>query len=745
MAQAHSFGYWLRLKRQSLSLSRKAFAEMVSYSVATIRKIEAEERRPSPQLIDRLADVLSVPVEEHQAFKRFARGEMDLTTELPGQQPPWRAQTTRSHLPTPATSLIGRQSEIAAVRDYLMDDAVRLVTLIGPPGIGKTRLSLASARAVAGNFPDGVFFVDLAPLDDATLIETTIEKALGFVESRDNRAGAQLSGKIGHKRLLIVLDNCEHLIDAIASLVAELLRDSAGPKIVATSRESLRVPGEWLYSVPALGLPEQSTAAGQFPTIEDYPALALFNERARAVNAGFRPDKEMLPAIVAICTRLDGLPLAIELLAASMRLMTPQELLDRMSDSFVLSADGMRGVPARQKTLHKAINWSYDALSPSEQRLFGGLSVFTGGFTLASASGVFSESITDRSITDLVMALLDKSLIERIEELSNTRFSMLVTIRQFAHEALRRIGDGSQVRDQHLAYFIELAEQVEPYLHGPDQKKWGDLLQAEIDNFRAALNWSLEQQYAEPALRLLAALCWPWSVQAHYGETCHYLEAVRKFPDIVHYPVPYARILAHAGRNSWIQDDPEDAVALLEESRAILSKAGPEAAVYLAETLNWIGLVAQYPTGDIEAAKSLFAGALEISETFQSPWVFALSTFHLGIAAIFAQDYSAALVHLEQSLALFRRLGDLFFIARVQAFLGQLFIAQEMYDRALTYIEEQLRIDSEINHWDGIADGYFGKGSVLLVQGDEAQSAYYFKISDRICDEHGLGYRKRPS
>ncbi len=468
---------------------------------------------------------------------------------------------------------------------------IRLVTLTGPPGIGKTRLSLELARAALSQFPDGVYFVALAPLDNASLIAPAIVQALGYVEAKQASARQQLMDGICDKRILLVLDNCEHLIEEVAPLAAGLLSACPHLKIIATSREAMRVPGEWLYPVPPLDVPKERAPA-DLEAAAQYPALELFVERARAARPDFKLTPENLQAVSSICVQLDGLPLAIELLATRIRWMSPQTLLERMSAAFTLSADGMRATSARQKSLGNAIGWSYHSLPPEEQKLFAGLAVFSNGFTLEAAEAVFSGSFPDKAVSDLVHSLTDKSLLQRLfDARGETRFIMLVPIQQFALERLRQSGEQAQARDLHLAYFLELAEKGDGEMRGPAQVEWADRLESEHDNFRLALEWSVSTQKTEPALRLLAALGWSWEIGGHYAEARLWFEKIRLLPDVKDHPTIYARALNHIGRYAWVQDNFSEARNLLEASRAIslgLDKAGEKS---LAEALIWLGLL----------------------------------------------------------------------------------------------------------------------------------------------------------
>ena len=432
MAELHSFGDWLRLERKVRDLTREELAERVGYSAATIRKLEAEERRPSAQLAGRLADLFNIPLEEQTAFLRFARGDWQAAPSVQSEPAPWRdlPQSLRSNLTTPTTSLIGREKELAAVQEHLLRADIRLITLIGPLGIGKTRLSIEAARGALPHFPNGVFFIALAPLNDPSLIAPTIVQTLGFGEMGHQLPLERLKEGIGDKQMLLVLDNLEHLIEDVAPLVYELLLSCPRLHILTTSREALHIPGEWLYSVPALAAPKEA-ASIQAHTIVEFPALTLFAERARAVQADFNLDANNIHPVISICAQVDGLPLAIELMAARIHLMSPETLLARMNGQFVLSSDGQRAVPDRQKTLENAIDWGYNLLSTEEQQLLVRLSRFAAGFDLEAVETLCAGQDAGEAL-ELLGQLVNKSLVAtRHEPGQGVRYYLLETIRQY--------------------------------------------------------------------------------------------------------------------------------------------------------------------------------------------------------------------------------------------------------------------------------------------------------------------------
>jgi predicted ATPase/transcriptional regulator with XRE-family HTH domain len=742
MQEQHSFGYWLRLKRKALDLTRAGLADRVGCSVSTIRKLEDEERHPSAQIVERLADIFKIPPNERETFLQFARGNWSSGLSLRDEEAPWRVATPsvrpRSNLPAPSTSLIGRGQDIAAVHEYLQNPAIRLVTLIGPPGIGKTRLSIASASQTLAHFPDGVFFVALDPLDHPSLIPPAILQALRYIEKTDLPADKRLSEGIGNKRMLLVLDNCEHLIEDVAPLVSSLLSSCSRLKILTTSREALRVPGEWLHSVPTLDLPKEYSIE-DVKTLSASPALALFAERARAARSDFVLAAENIQAVTAICAQLDGLPLAIELIAARIRFMSPQTLLESLNDQFVLSADGMRGVSMRQKSLNNVISWSHSLLTAEEKKLFAFLSVFSGNFTLDAAETICSQTVTEKSVFDLIISLLGKSLLQQVDrERDRSRFTMLVTIQRFASSQLRGTELETTARQRHLTYFIELAEQGDIEVRGAGVIKWADRIEAEHNNFRAALEWSVSNQDAESALRLLGALGWFWQLAGHFSEARTWLDNIRRLSGVDDHPALYARVLNHIGRVSWTQDQLEEARILLEESQSIGKSLGKEGEPILAEAWNWLGLLVLSSERDPDKARSFIQQSLEIYQKWENQKGVALSMFNLGIVESQVDHDDLALSLLERSFGLSRQLRDLIFMARICRYLGNLYLKQRNYEQARLFFEEHLRIDTELKFWDGIGHAYGELGNLFRYQGDFDQAEKFYKECLRVHYEHGL-------
>jgi predicted ATPase/transcriptional regulator with XRE-family HTH domain len=694
-----TFGEWLKRRRKSEGLTQERLARQLNCSTIALRKIEAEERRPSAQIVERLAEIFNIPSSEQAVFLRFARGDWGSVFIQTTGDAPWRAsaKSTRSNIPATTTSLVGREKEIVDVHDYLLMTDIRLVTLIGPPGVGKTRLGISSARAALRNFAAGVFFVTLAPLDDPALIAVTIAQALGYMGARNISTIEQLKEGIGDKQMLIVLDNCEHLIDDIASLTSFLLSACSRLKILATSRESLRIPGEWLYPVPALEFPNKGSAIAP-ENASKFPALTLFAERARAVRPDFVLNAENIKTVSAICTYLDGLPLVIELIAARMRLMSPQALLERLNEQFILTADGMRVASARQKTLQNAIGWSYSLLSEEEQKLFARLSVFSGGFSLEAAETIFSRTVTQRSVSDLIASLLDKSLLQRaFDARGEPRFDMLVTIQQFALNHLRSMDHEVDARDGHLAYFLDLAERGDQEMRGPKQIEWLDRLNAMSDNLRAALEWAIETRQTNTALQMARKLHWFWFVRGDHTGARRWLQRVLEMPDTPLHPEAYAEALTQLAHHN------------LQLGEKAIREARPfvEQALSVARTNNdrrnidralaMLGLVLA-EEGNFAAAQSILEESKARFQEIHDEWGYAHAVLCLVVQSERRKDWATALSLSQQAFAGFQKLGDRYFQSVALRLVGRAYVKQGDVTNGVAALRESLILAQQLDN-----------------------------------------------
>jgi predicted ATPase/transcriptional regulator with XRE-family HTH domain len=508
VSNTDSFGQWVKQRRTSLDLTQRELARQASCAEVTLRKIEAGNLRPSAQLAAALIKGLGTANADLPALLEFA-----LSRRARQEGPPPARLRRAPGLPAPLTPLLGRDHDVAVVHHRLREGA-RLITLVGPPGVGKTRLALAVAERALDDFQDGVRFVRLGPIADPELVAPAIVQALGFQMSGPYPPIVQMRACLEEKHLLLVLDNFEHVVEA-APLVDDLLRRCPWLHVLVTSRQPLRVRGERQMPVLPLALPAQSRGADRLTAADAlrYAAVALFEERAQAVQPDFAVTDANAGAVAELCRRLDGLPLAIELVAARVKLLPPDELLARLSGPWMLSVDGLRDVSARQKTLRGAIGWSYDLLTPAEQSLFAQLAVFVGGCTLAAAEAVcsFSPVSSPPHVLDGIASLLDKSLLRReIGLCGEARYAMLETIHEYALDHLVASGASEAVRQRHLAWCLAVAE---PALSSPfcilERASWQEI-DGEIHNLSAALEWALGHdgaaavRLALPATRTLA-------------------------------------------------------------------------------------------------------------------------------------------------------------------------------------------------------------------------------------------------
>ena len=503
---------------------------------------------------------------------------------------------------------------------------VRLLTLTGPGGTGKTRLGLQVAADLLDEFSDGVFFVALASITEPELVASTIARALGVKESAEQSLMEGLKNYLRDKHLLLVLDNFEQVLEG-APLVRELLVACPKLKVLATSRIPLRLYGEQEYPVPPLSLPDP----GVMPPLEaltQYEAVRLFVERARAVKADFQVTNENASAVAEICARLDGLPLAIELAVARLKVLTPQKMLDRLGDRLKLLTRGARDLPERQRTLRATMEWSHALLEEGEKVLFARLSVFVGGRTIEAIEAVCdAEGDLPMEALDGVESLVDKSLLREEGTGGEPRFVMLETVHEYAREKLQESGEAEELRRLHARYFLSLAEVETGTYKGGGRAEWFQLLEDEQDNFRAALSWSLESDEVEFGLRLAAALQPYWTRRGHYGEGCRWLE------DVLEKQGPASAEARAEAQNAmgWLaywQGDIERASNAAEEGLLLCKRAGIEARV-TNHLRILVGFTAEILTHDYKRATELFEESLELSRNAGDKWTTAASLLHL--------------------------------------------------------------------------------------------------------------------
>jgi predicted ATPase/class 3 adenylate cyclase len=647
---------------------------------------------------------------------------------IPSEFPPLRTlEASPNNLPMQPTPLVGREREAGEVAERLRSEEVRLLTLTGPGGTGKTRLALQAAADLLEEFEDGVFFVALAAITDPELVPSTIAEPLGVMESAGQSLMESLKSYLRQKHLLLVLDNFEQVLEG-ASVVGELVAACPRLKVLATSRIPLRLYGEQEYAVLPLALPDPRVLP-PVRVLTQYEAVRLFVERARAIKADFEVNNQNAPAVAEICARLDGLPLAIELAAARVRLLSPHDMLTRLNNRLKLLKGGPRDLPTRQQTLRGTIDWSYELLTEEEKTLFGRLSVFSGGRTLEAIEEICDPG-GDIDALEGIESLLEKNLLRREEVVGGeSRFVMLETVHEYAREKLQESGETDAIQRRHAEFFLEVAEEAEPKLRGPEQGEWLERLETDHDNLRVALRWLLEHERLEMVLRLAGALWRFWYARGYLGEGRRWLEEALALSGEA--TALRVRVLNGAGHLAWTQGDLKQAATLREEGLKLSRQMGDKAGV--AASLNGLSFVARM-RGEYLAARLLAQQALAIHRELSDRWGIGLSLFLSGAAATFQGDYAAARPLLEEALAVCREVGDLEYISDSLGVLGIMYVNQEDYAAARPVLEEALRIWRTLEDRRGIA-------KCLSVLGDIALEQREHRAARSRCEEALMMFR----
>jgi non-specific serine/threonine protein kinase len=709
-------------------LTQKQLAHQIGCATITLRKIESGERFPSVQNVKKVAEIFNIAPEEQKDFLRFARGDWSLAPARSHDDSPWLAShaAPRSNLPFQLSSFVGRSKELLEIAGLIASN--RLATLVGPGGVGKTRLSLKTGEQVLRDYAHGVWFVELAPIADPLLLPRTIAIAIGLQDVPQRPVMDMLSDYLREKNMLIILDNCEHILDACAQIADFLLKKCPHLKILATSREALGIVGEAVYQVPSLQLPSMQQFLEDF---RNYESIRLFEERARLVKKDFSLTAENISSIVEMCTRLDGIPLAIELAAGRVNMFSIDQIVAKLHASFDLLIGGSRTALPRHQTLQAAINWSYDLLSPAEQVLFRRLSVFVNDWTPEAAEFVCTDAnIKSDTVLDLLTQLVKKSLVITVELQGKVRYHMLETIRQYAYEKLGAAFEEESTHSQHLNYFLKLSEQIEQELAGPQQVEWFALANSERHNLRATLEHACRVNI-EAGLYIAGRLELFWT-HLDSNEGRHWLAKLLLNPEAKAYP--HARAKALHTQSELLFDDQqyEEAQAAAEESlalfRAVGDPSGEVDGLFSLARMNMLGS-SPNPEKGSELAHQALARAQTLGDIRRQADA-------LDLLGWDHRDFKRAFSHWEEAITLYRQIGHWSRLARSLSSFGFFLLMDGQLDTAQKYLNESKLFLDQLNF---TATGHLlaSLAQIAILRGDYEQARTYFLQDAETSSELG--------
>jgi predicted ATPase/DNA-binding SARP family transcriptional activator/DNA-binding CsgD family transcriptional regulator len=633
-----------------------------------------------------------------------------------------------NNLPAERTSFVGREDEMVEVGRLLA--MTRLLTLTGVGGAGKTRFALALAGELSGAYPDGVWLVELAPLSEGGLVEKAVTEAVGVREEPGRSLAATLKDHLSSRELLLVVDNCEHLIEAVALLVETLLNSCENLRVLATSREPLNVVGELTWQVAPLSVPDTSRP----PTVGElagYGSVRLFVERARYRRPEFALTPENASSVAEICHTLDGMPLAIELAAARAGAMSVDQISGRLASSFGFLS-GSRTAPPRQRTLKGALDWSYDLLSEGERTLFGRLSVFARGWSLEAAEAVGAgRSLEKEEVLELLLSLVDKSLVVVETDEAEPRYRMLEPIRQYGRERLEQSGSAEEVRRRHARWYLALAERAAPELRGPSQRAWVELLEREHDDLRAAASWFLESEGWEQIVRLGWALWLFWWVNAHLTEGRRWMEEALDSGHATVVGVSRAKALFVAGTMADLQADRRTAQPMLEESLNIFREQGDERGAGFA--LGSAGLV-ELGQGRLEEGISHLKEGADYFFGAGEMWGAAVLALFAGAGRLRQGDLDRAQLLAERGLALSLEADYKPGVYVARYTLGRVAYASNDRDRAMELYEEALRLSAEVGNDSVVAYRLEGLADVAASEDEVTRAARLWAAEEALLE-----------
>jgi predicted ATPase/DNA-binding XRE family transcriptional regulator len=719
------FGTWLRSRRRLLDLTQQALADQVGCARITVRRLESGALKPSKELTLILLEKLAIPEIERTHWALFARGLAGMPTKPDGAF----AEKQLTNLPAFLTTFIGRKKEQAEIIELI--GKVRLVTLTGSGGVGKTRLAVKVGEQLLADYGNGVWLTELASLSDPELLPQTVAALFGLVAQSDIPSTEMLVNFLRTKTLLLVLDNCEHLLNSCALLADSLLKNCPKLKIIATSRESLGIMGEVTYRVPSLQLLDGQQAIEK---IREYESIRLFEERGQLVQPDFKLTLENVASVAQICNLLDGIPLAIELAAGRVNIFSPEQIAIQLNECFRILTGGSRTALPRQQTIRASMDWSWDLLTDSERILLQRLSVFAGGWTLEAAEFVCNgDGMETNRVSEVMIQLVEKSLVIVDQgSVSAGRYHLLETIRQYAHEKLIETSARENIRNQHLRYFLALSEQAGPPLKGPAIMEWLRRLLDERGNIRSALEWASETNVE-------AGLALPSNLGERFWESFDLQEGVHWLTEALHKPgsqaYPGARakalhvqgfILVRLQQLDQARSAAEECLALY---RACQDQRGEiDGLMVLAYTI--------YISGNLMQSIELAQQALALAQSLGDTWREALARFQL---CIYDPDLTRALAYSEQAISLFRQLKDWANLALSLRRAGEIVLLQGHIQLAEEYITESLSLSRQLNFKAGSMYGLTNSGQIALSRGDFEQAR--LNMQESIAMSQEIGHR----
>src|SRR5579859_8009349 len=707
------FGHLLQRLRAAAGLSQQELAERAGLSERGISDLERGKRlSPHPATVRRLAGALTLADAERKELLRASH----MPTASSSMAGDALAVTHTAHLrlPRQLTSFIGREQEMAQIRREL--GTAHVLTLVGPGGVGKTRLALQLADKLREQDHQPLALVELAEMANPELVAQAVATTLGIPAQSSRPITAVLIDALRARRLLLILDNCEHLIDACAELAEQLLRACAAMSILATSREPLGIQGERIWQVPSLCLPT-TTDEVSFEQTARAEAVQLFVQRAASAVSGFTLTEQNAPAVARICVALDGMPLALELAAARLTALSVEQLASRLSDALRVLTTGSRTAPARQQTLRATLDWSYGLLTDKERTVLQRLTVFAGGWNLEAAEAVcIGAPIQETDVLDLLSSLTTRSLVQVQYRGHQPRHHLLETVRQYAMDKLVSSGGIDAARDRHRDWYLALAEQAEPHLTSGEQAVWLDVLELESDNLRAALGWCWSTRSIDLGLRLAAALSWFWYVREDRAiERRDWLERFLAPTAGPASPGPQAKALAALLLTQAQFGQFQHAEATWETFRTLCEQTGERASLVRHHWL--IGRVALWQ-GDLTRAQALCVEGTTLARDAGDTWALGQEVQGLGWTALNTGDNVEARRLCEQSLGHFRACQDWRAMAFALLLLGRAARSEEDYAAAQDYLEESLAINRRLRSSGYTASALYDMGLVARNRGD---------------------------